>query len=72
LQSLLLNGADIPGLVEAGRLYAGELDAAHPFVSPLHGDLTGLAPIILFTGTHDVLHPDSVALAERRRLPTCR
>lgn len=59
---------DIPGLAEAGRLYAGELDISHPFVSPLQGDLDRLAPMVVFTGTHDLLHPDSVALANKARL----
>jgi len=59
---------DIPGLAEAGRLYAGELDISHPFVSPLQGDLGGLAQMMVFTGTHDLLHPDSVALANKARL----
>ena len=56
---------DIPGLVEAGRLYAGKLDVTHPIVSPLYGDLHGLAPMIVFSGTNDLLHPDSAALANK-------
>ena len=55
------------GLAEAGRLYAGELDLRDPRVSPLHGDLTGLAPITVFAGTHDLLHPDALALVDRAR-----
>ena len=58
---------DIPGLAEAGRLYAGKLDVTHPLVSPLSGDLHGLAPMIVFSGTHDVFHPDSVALADKAK-----
>jgi acetyl esterase/lipase len=57
----------IPGLAEAGRLYAGKLDVAHPLVSPLSGDIHGLAPMIVFSGTHDLLHPDSTALADKAR-----
>jgi len=56
---------NIPGLIEAGRLYAGSLDVSHPFVSPLNGDLQGLAPVTILTGTLDVLHPDSVRLARK-------
>lgn len=59
--------SDIPGIVEAGRLYAGELDMSHPFVSPLRGDLGGLAPMVVFTGTHDILYPNSIALATKAR-----
>jgi acetyl esterase/lipase len=58
---------DIPGILEAGRLHAGELDVAHPYVSPLHGDFRGLAPMIVFSGTRDLLYPDSVDLAAKAR-----
>ncbi len=58
---------DIPGMREVARLYAGELDVTHPWVSPLNGDLHGLAPIAAFAGTHDLLFPDSVALAAKAR-----
>jgi len=54
---------DLPGLAEAGRIYAGELGVEHPFGSPLRGDLAGLPPIAVYTGTRDILHPDSLALA---------
>jgi monoterpene epsilon-lactone hydrolase len=52
-----------PGLVEAGRLYAGSLELDDPRVSPIHGDFRGLPPITVFTGTHDLLDPDSQRLA---------
>ncbi|WP_128926070.1 alpha/beta fold hydrolase [Bradyrhizobium guangxiense] len=58
---------DIPGIVEAGRLYAGALDIGHPFVSPLNGAFRFLAPMTIFSGTRDLLYPDSVDLAERAR-----
>jgi epsilon-lactone hydrolase len=58
---------DIPGIVEAGRLYAGSLDVAHPYVSPLNGDVHELAPMIVFAGTLDLLYPDSVDLAAKAR-----
>jgi epsilon-lactone hydrolase len=58
---------DIPGIVEAVRLYAGDLDVTHPYVSPLNGDFRGLAPMIVFSGTLDLLYPDSVDLAAKAR-----
>lgn len=58
---------DIPGIIEAGRLYAGELDVGHPFVSPLNGAFRSLAPMTIFSGTRDLLYPDSVDLAVRAR-----
>jgi monoterpene epsilon-lactone hydrolase len=54
----------IPGLAEAGRLYAGSLDITDPRVSPLNGDLKGLPPITMFSGTHDILNVDAHRLLE--------
>ena len=48
-----------PGVVEAGNMYRGELPAEDPRVSPINGDFSGLGPITLISGTHDILHPDS-------------
>jgi len=55
------------GLEEAGRLYAGDLEVTDWRVSPLFGDLTGLAPMSVYTGTHDILVTDSRALTQRAR-----
>ncbi|MCX5076893.1 alpha/beta hydrolase [Streptomyces sp. NBC_00513] len=55
------------GLIEAGRLYAGTLAADDPRVSPLRGDLAGLAPLTVFTGTRDLLGTDSHELLRRAR-----
>ncbi|ONH26561.1 alpha/beta hydrolase fold domain-containing protein [Pseudofrankia asymbiotica] len=55
----------ISGLAEAGRCWAGALGPADPLASPLRGDLTGLAPLTVLCGTHDVLLPDSRRLAAR-------
>jgi acetyl esterase/lipase len=56
---------DIPGLAEAMRLYAGGLDIAHPFVSPLNGNLHDLPAMTVFTSTFDLFYPDSVALSHK-------
>jgi epsilon-lactone hydrolase len=58
---------DIPGVVEVGRLYAGDLDVSHPYVSPLNGNLHGLAPMLVFSGTLDLHYPASVELAVKAR-----
>ena len=47
------------GLVAAGEMYRGELPAEDPRVSPINGDLSGLGPITLLSGTHDILHSDA-------------
>ncbi|WP_246271540.1 alpha/beta hydrolase [Amycolatopsis acididurans] len=54
----------IPGLLEAGRLYAGALDPSDPLVSPINGNLHGLGALTVFVGTRDVL------LSDARRLRT--
>lgn len=45
-------------LAFGGINYAGSLDPKDPLVSPIFGDLTGLPPITIFTGTHDILDAD--------------
>ncbi len=49
------------------RLYAGELDSKDPLVSPLYANLTGLAPMVHFSGTHDIHNPDARDFAGRAR-----
>lgn len=56
---------DIPGIIEAARLYAGDLDVAHPYVSPLNGDFRGLAAMIVFSGTLDLIYPQSIDLVSK-------
>ncbi|MGC1965466.1 MAG: alpha/beta hydrolase fold domain-containing protein, partial [Candidatus Acidiferrales bacterium] len=56
---------DVPGMIEAFRVYAGDLDVTHPFVSPVNGNFDALAPMLIFTGTHDLYHPDIVTLANK-------
>jgi acetyl esterase/lipase len=56
---------DVPGMIEAFRMYAGDLDVTHPFVSPLNGNFDGLAPMLIFTGTHDLFHLDIETLANK-------
>lgn len=56
---------DIPGMIEAFRLYAGDLDVANPYVSPLNGGFDNLAPMLIFNGTHDLYHPDILVLANK-------
>jgi monoterpene epsilon-lactone hydrolase len=55
----------LPGLVEAGRWWAGRDDPRSPLLSPLFGDLSGLPPIDVFQGTHDLFIADARVLQER-------
>jgi len=56
-----------PGGKVLAEHWRGDLDLLDPAVSPLFGDLTGLGPIAVFTGTRDVLNPDAHVLAEKAR-----
>ncbi len=47
------------------KMYAGdEKNLKNPFVSPLFGDLTGIAPSLIFVGTSEVLYDDSARMAK--------
>jgi monoterpene epsilon-lactone hydrolase len=54
-------------LREAGLLWAGGDDPRRAEVSPLFGGFAGLGPTLVFTGTRDVLYPQSRDLAEGAR-----
>jgi epsilon-lactone hydrolase len=49
----------IAGIRDAGALYAGTLPITDPRVSPVHGDWTGLPPILAFGGGDDILVTDA-------------
>ena len=49
----------MPGLRAAGDAYRGELPADHPWVSPIHGRLSGLPPMLVLSGTDDILNADA-------------
>jgi epsilon-lactone hydrolase len=45
--------------------YVGGADAADPLISPIFGDLTGLPPLLIQVGSHEVLLSDALRLAAR-------
>lgn len=45
--------------------YAGTADPADPFISPVFADLTGLPPLLIQAGSHEILLDDSTRLAAR-------
>ncbi|BCH32093.1 esterase [Mesorhizobium sp. L-8-10] len=57
----------IPGGLEAVRLYSAGIERTDWRISPLYGDLSVLPRTLLFTGTRDILNPDSLIFAERAR-----
>lgn len=52
-------------LINAATLYAGGLPLNDPRVSPLFGSFTGMPPMFVFTGSHDVVATDSRELVTR-------
>ncbi|MFD3444616.1 alpha/beta hydrolase fold domain-containing protein [Microbacteriaceae bacterium 4G12] len=57
----------VPGARAAAERWRGELPLSHPLVSPIHGSLDGLGRITLFSGTHDILNADALALDRKAR-----
>ncbi|MDX6347883.1 MAG: epsilon-lactone hydrolase [Streptomyces sp.] len=53
------------GLRTRARDYLGETDPASPLASPLFADLTGLAPLLIQVGSHEILLNDATRLATR-------
>ena len=49
----------ILGAKEFGKLYAGKSDRKNYLLSPIYGELRGLAKITLFTGTRELILPDA-------------
>ena len=54
-----------PGPIEAGKWWAGGDDPRSPLLSPLFGNLSGLPPIDVFIGTHDITFPDTRVLKRK-------
>ncbi len=52
---------------EAARLYAGIESLDHPLISPVFADLTGLPPMFIQAGNHEILQSDAVMLASAAR-----
>ncbi|SNS03347.1 Acetyl esterase/lipase [Geodermatophilus pulveris] len=56
-----------PGTRAAIELWRGDLPLEDPRVSPLFGDLAGLGPLTVFSGTRDITSPDTRLLVGRAR-----
>jgi epsilon-lactone hydrolase len=48
--------------------YVGGADAFDPHISPIFGDLSGLPPLLIQVGSHEILLSDALRLAERAAL----
>lgn len=50
-------------------LYIGNHDVRSPLISPLHGDLRGLPPLLIHAGGDELLRSDAERLAQKARMP---
>jgi acetyl esterase/lipase len=70
-----MDGADPmlarPVLVWSAKNWAGATPLDDPRISPVLGDLGGLPPTLVFSGTADLLHPDALALIARAQAADC-
>lgn len=56
---------DVEGLQNVGRVYEPDTEEKAKRISPIHGDLKGLARIVCFVGTHEIMLADARKLKER-------
>lgn len=49
------------------NLYVSETDVRHPYASPVFGDYTGLPPLLIQVGEHEIIRDDSVRVAAKAR-----
>jgi acetyl esterase/lipase len=62
---------NVDNLAYGGEIYAGGLETTDPLVSPIYGDITGIPPIDVFSGTYDALNIDvekMAAMAEEKNI----
>ncbi|HZU77931.1 MAG TPA: alpha/beta hydrolase [Dehalococcoidia bacterium] len=57
----------VPGLRSVADMYLDGVDPRHPLASPLFADLRDLPPLLLQVGTAEVLHDDTIRVAEAAR-----
>jgi epsilon-lactone hydrolase len=67
----LTTKADVDPVITAdavrvrARDYLGDADPSDPAVSPIYGSLAGLPPLLIQSGSHEVLLDDAIRLATR-------
>lgn len=55
----------LAGLRVRAPEYVAGADAADPLISPIFGDLSGLPPLLIQVGSHEILLSDAIRLATR-------
>jgi acetyl esterase/lipase len=56
---------DVNTLEESAALYLNGTDPRAPYASPLFADLTGLPPLLIQVGSHEIILSDAVRVAEK-------
>ena len=56
----------LEGLQEMGNHYANG-DLRNPLAAPLHADLSGLPPLLVFVGTREILRDDAIRIVDNAR-----
>lgn len=56
------------GLARMARYYVGDESPRAPMISPIHADLTGLPPLLIQVGSHEILLSDALRLTDRAAL----
>ncbi len=52
---------------EFAQLYLGDADPRNPLASPVFGDYTGIPPLLIQAGEHEMLRDDSIRVATQAR-----
>lgn len=52
-------------LIKAAGMYAAGKDPKDPLISPLYGDLNDLPPLLIQTGTRDLLYEEAIELGKK-------
>lgn len=53
---------DMQTIRAAAKRYAGDVPLSDPDISPIFGDHSHLPPVSIYSGSHDLFHPDIVRL----------
>lgn len=56
---------DKEGLLKTANYYLAGQSATNPLASPIHGDFTGLAPLMITAGSSEILLDDAFRLAKK-------
>ena len=60
------------GLRRSAGDYVGSADASDPYISPILGDLHGLPPMLIQSGSREILLSDALRLASRAAVDDVR